>query len=305
LLAVGYISYKTFSDTYDGFYVTTFIKGTSTGVLFYTSPDGSNWTAFSDSNMTTKVVSMDGTWSRKDYTLDYAAHPLPSGTQYIKVEIPTASGYTNTQIGSFTWWTRYDFTGIPLPPPPTQVTLVDDNFDTQTTGAVPSGYTVDQSGGTVHVQNVPSTSDKSMRIFDNDSAQTVNASKTFSPQTGTLTWEFSVRPEQTDKSSYYRLTDNGTVRLHLAFTGSDTIRYWHDSTSTYSDIQSYTAGTWYKVKIVAYVGTDKYDVYINDVKKVTSANFESAAASLNGILMETGATAVGTMYIDKIKVVAE
>ncbi len=69
--------------------------------------------------------------------------------------------------------------------------------------------------------------------------------------------------------------------------------------TAYTTVQTVKADTWYLVKIVANVGSDKYDVYINDTLKISHAVFLTKVANLSKIgFLNDGA---GDILLDNIQ----
>src|SRR5882762_8495470 len=72
-----------------------------------------------------------------------------------------------------------------------QTTLLD-NFNTDTTGSAPAGWTTVTTGGTVSVQNSPSLTDQSTSLAKTGSANSVSATRTFATTSGKVAVELKV-----------------------------------------------------------------------------------------------------------------
>lgn len=193
--------------------------------------------------------------------------------------------------------------GTPTPTPTPGVTMVvDDNFNNGTVGAAPSGWTAALNGsGTVTVEAVPSASDKSVKVYKNVGANDTKAIKTFSAQNGIVTVELKARADST--TAYYCLpyinASNGTRAISVAFDGGNIKSYIGGTLTT---IQSFTAGTWYDLKIVINTDTDTYDLYINGVQKKSGVSLRNPVSNIGVIECYIGVNNTGTLYFDNVKV---
>lgn len=72
--------------------------------------------------------------------------------------------------------------------------------------------------------------------------------------------------------------------------------------ATLSNLASYSANTTYKLAFIFDCATDKYDVYLDDVKVADQFNFRNAQTSITSLNISSQAGAAGTIYFDDIKV---
>ncbi|UUZ86567.1 polysaccharide lyase beta-sandwich domain-containing protein [Paenibacillus sp. P26] len=107
-------------------------------------------------------------------------------------------GYTDTGLAAETSYEytvqAFDPSGLLSEPggPVSAATLkadlyvIRDNFDSAVTGTVPSGYTIDSSGGSAEIAEVPSAANKSLKLADTSGTKAVVASKPLGVQKLTL-----------------------------------------------------------------------------------------------------------------------
>ncbi|WP_167357180.1 discoidin domain-containing protein [Paenibacillus pectinilyticus] len=174
--------------------------------------------------------------------------------------------------------------------------LSNDDFNS---GTMP-GWTLDQTGGTITVQNIPSSTDKSVQLLDTSTTSSVKMTKTFTAQ-NMITAEFSLRAEQLNQGIAATLQDStGASAAQIRLDANGKIRYT-DITGT-MDLQSYTTGTFYDFKIVADVNSDSFDVYINNVLVKNDLQTISNVAVIDRIVINTFVSNTGTFYVDNVKV---
>jgi hypothetical protein len=192
------------------------------------------------------------------------------------------------------------------------VTLVADVFDAMTTGSAPSGWTVTNDASTTcTVQNIPSTTDKSMRFTDSNSSGYSRATKTFSAQSGPITVEWRQRQDQQSNWNRFFIQSGSTVAVELYTTnspvggGSTTYGlYYRNASGNDVLIQALSAATWYDVRVVAKPSSDTADIYVNGILRSTNAPFRTAVGSLDRVLFGTGgSTAQSALYIDDVTVI--
>ena len=192
-----------------------------------------------------------------------------------------------------------DSTATPTPTPISGTYLINDSFNSESTGSVPSGWTVDTAGGTATIAEIPGVSDKSMKVHDTNS-QSVIATKTFTPQTGAVTAEYKFMVNSTADFFGPKLM-SGSTQATVVKTKDGEIKF-RDSSGLWVSLQPFSINIWYAVKLVADPVTDTIDIYIDGVQKASNATFENAVASIDGFLVSSPSTLTGIMYIDDIKV---
>ena len=64
---------------------------------------------------------------------------------------------------------------------------------------------------------------------------------------------------------------------------------------------SYTANTWYTIRIVADLATSKFDVYVDDIIKASRFNFALLGRSIDNIVIASGESSGSIAYLDDIQ----
>lgn len=138
----------------------------------------------------------------------------------------------------------------------------------------------------------------SVEMDDQSSTAYATFSDTFATQTSTFSFTFYAYPIATDDVLGFKLGDSTSINRIIVYFRSTGWISWHDGTA-WNDFMLYTANTWYKLELIVDVGTDTYDIYVNDTLKVNGATFYSSATWLEKVEYLCGNNAVlGTYYID-------
>lgn len=176
--------------------------------------------------------------------------------------------------------------------------LIDNNFNAETTGSIPGGWTIDSSGGTVTVQIVPSSSDKSVRIYDTSTSNVAAMSKTFTVQRDCLMASAMIRSEQSSHGLDFDLGSGSTVIGALRLHSNGYITYT-DSAGEHN-IQTYSTGAFYKLAFIVDIKTNKFDVYVNDVLKASNCSFQNNVTYIDKINISSWGSTAGTHYVDNV-----
>jgi|GEM_PF-2267350 len=180
---------------------------------------------------------------------------------------------------------------------------VNDEFNGQTTGSAPSGWTINTSQGTVSIAESPGLLDKSVRVnrTSSSSGQTF-AEKSFTPVSGVVTVEARVRAGQTNKwfGAPYLYDSSGNVLFSLAFDASGNIAY--RTSSSWTAIKTYSNRAWYWIKAVINTDTDRYDLYINGVKRLSQEPLRQAVSNIAKIRFYAENATTGYIDFDKVKI---
>ncbi|WP_240633428.1 OmpL47-type beta-barrel domain-containing protein [Paenibacillus montanisoli] len=196
----------------------------------------------------------------------------------------------------------------PVPPMVTDPTYeLFQDFNNEITGSAPANWTVPAVGtGTTQIVEVPSAADKSVKMSRSTSGQGGAGSRTFSPITAG-SFEIKAMASQTNAYAYIAfLGDGAKTFAAVTFKNNGKIAYMKSDANWY-DIVSYTANTWYTIKIVFNTITDKYDLYINGNKVLSQAPSQSASGTGNITVLSNGIYSgnAGTIYIDDLHVKSE
>lgn len=153
-----------------------------------------------------------------------------------------------------------------LSPAPDLGSVIDDTFDSEPIGSQPAGYTYGLTGGTIGVVNVPANGNQSLRITDNDPSNSVGASlnKSIGEQSEIFSCTIRMKAGQINNSMFFKLLDSESKKAcHVGFSGNGNLRYFYQSGS-FTDITSYSIGTWYTFRIEMDVRKQTFNVWIND-----------------------------------------
>ncbi|MGG1514295.1 polysaccharide lyase 8 family protein [Paenibacillus oryzisoli] len=184
-------------------------------------------------------------------------------------------------------------------PHPAFAAALYEDFNAQTTGAAPSGWTLTGTGGTALVANVPDSVNKSLKLTDTSTTQKIEAAKSFSVSGDIYTVEFDVMSAQTNMLSAFYLSGNaGLQAVTVAFDETGHVYTYYGATKT--TIQTYSANTWYHIKIVARPADDTFDLYIDNVLKSANQSLKNDVTSLTNVKVATATAQTGTVYWDNI-----
>ncbi|MHA6480737.1 S-layer homology domain-containing protein [Paenibacillus sp. strain BS8-2] len=147
--------------------------------------------------------------------------------------------------------------------------LLEDHFDDQETGAAPQHYAILEESGTLTVAELPSSTDKSIRFFD-DRSGIVLGDRTFEGQTAIAGASFDFMQESKANSvKVFRLTSGagaGSTSNSYAAVAIET-NGGHLAYRTNGGyvpfLMNYEAGVWYAISIVANLATGKADIYVD------------------------------------------
>ncbi|OCT15398.1 hypothetical protein A8709_15060 [Paenibacillus pectinilyticus] len=222
-------------------------------------------------------------------------------TTLTNVPIAVTAG-TTTSIG-----TVYLSPGKPI-------YVVNDNFDSYNVGSAPTGWTAttNVAGASIGVAANPSASDKSVWISQptkgSGSSQKTVLSKPLNNLKGIVSIEYAISKSNT--SDYFTVPAvNGNSTSNIAVTvGMDStgILYKDGGSSGVAHvIQAYTVGTWYNFKIILNTITKKFDLYINNVKKLDQAAFrftDSTTDYLTGVDFTAAYNVTGSVYLNNFRI---
>lgn len=230
------------------------------------------------------------------YSLDYST----TDESWITIQTYTNVSLSSIRIGLFAQGTAgasADFDWFSSPS-----AVVDSTFNAETAGNTPGGWTVSEAAGEVRVREVPSATDKSVKLYDNSASNASSMYKSFTAQTGGLiTATARVRAEQTGHGLDFDMNSGGASIGYIRFFSNGYLKYT-DSAGDH-DIQTYSSGTFYKLKIVANITTRKFDVYIDDVLKASNCGFINSVNSIDRMTVQSWGSTSGTFYVDDTLVI--
>lgn len=173
-------------------------------------------------------------------------------------------------------------------------TLFSDTFDSYTTDSPPGdGWGRDESGGDVRIDDTIyyGASGKSVRIqrTDFNGSPYLYLYHEHFPMMGDVTYEAYLRTSTTLRETltmfgYNPVQDVSGPWLSMGFNPCYLSYYdgaWHD-------IMAISEDTWYHIKMVVHVGTNTFDVYVDDMitPKMTGGGFWGATNYLGSLAFE-------------------
>ncbi|MFC5402846.1 discoidin domain-containing protein [Cohnella soli] len=179
--------------------------------------------------------------------------------------------------------------------------LVDESFDSAVTGNSPAGWSIVKgASSSVTVQNVPSGTDKSVRVLKSGTDPVI-AMKPFEPTAGRLTIEAKINIS--DKTNWKSLIINNGIDQELLQVGFDSGgNIYRNNGTSFSTLMTYDTDRWYAIKVVIDTATDKYDLYIDGSLKAAGYALEAATDNVGIVKFGSAEAANGTFYFDQVKV---
>ncbi|MCR8633190.1 S-layer homology domain-containing protein [Paenibacillus radicis (ex Xue et al. 2023)] len=164
------------------------------------------------------------------------------------------------------------------------------------------------TGGSVTVEDVPDSSNRSVKINRTSTSSTTKAESsldfTSQPLKGLVIVEASVMSSGAMTGTQvapYITNGAGSSIVKIQLNGG---KIKANSGSTQQDVQAFTQGTWYDLKMVINTSSDIYDLYINGISKLTGQGLAAASGGSVGKVtfkMDTGNN-TGAIYYDNLKV---
>ncbi|SFM17549.1 S-layer homology domain-containing protein [Paenibacillus sp. 1_12] len=179
---------------------------------------------------------------------------------------------------------------------------VNDSFNSDKTGNAPTGWVTDTSGGIVNVQEVPFPADKSIMISKSAAGNHASAEKTFPSLDGIVTVEAKVKAMERAGIKYipYIYDSHGNIIARIAFNGTN-IAYEKNGTWTHAGV-TFDADKWYIIRAVLDTTANKYDLYIDGVKRGSGIPFVTQASDVGKLSFSIDSGNTGALYFDNIKV---
>ncbi|GIP32663.1 glycoside hydrolase domain-containing protein [Paenibacillus sp. J2TS4] len=130
--------------------------------------------------------------------------------------------------------------------------------------------------------------------------------KTFPGENKKLTLQFRFMEPQSGKWPKFQVLNGDSILVDLS-TGSYaggpiSIVHRLNNNNEWQEIETIQSNSWYAVKIEVDLSQRKYDVSINGILKVSQADLLSPVASVNGIMLGTGGSSIGELYLDEVRI---
>jgi galactosylceramidase len=180
--------------------------------------------------------------------------------------------------------------------------LVSDTFNNIPAGSMPLGWGVTIRNNTsCTVENIPSESDRSMTLVDNNNSRNVIAEKPFPGQAKRIVTTYTFRDSAPGTWTRAILGDNSDQAVVLFNSDKQGFCY-RDSFGRDIKLMDMAANTWYEVMIVADASIDRFDIYVNGILIKAGCGFRSMAAKINRITFATGESYTGTLNINDVSI---
>lgn len=189
--------------------------------------------------------------------------------------------------------------------------LLDESFDSYGETDVPLHWTykpVLDGGSYIKIAEFPSSTDKSLNVYDNTGGSFPSATAEFAQQKRTVTIDFDFRINLGTNPA-----TGGGIAVYVQSQGSanavsllaDQTGFWYlDGTQTVV-AAPLASDQWYAVRLVVNPQTQKMDMYLDGTKVVTQGNFRQTADDITKIMVGGSTTGVNTqIYWNNVKVTA-
>jgi len=189
-------------------------------------------------------------------------------------------------------------------------TFIDtDDFEDGTNGQPPAGWTT--SAGITLTVSTTSTyvnkGTKGLRCLSNGGTSANPAYRPLTTITGdnntAIEFWIKVVAEEQDYYQYVLLTDGATIKFYfcMRWPAGGTRQISYHTGAAWVDVQAWTLGTWYRIKIYNIDFTNrKFDMDIDGVKKVTRDTFFAAATQFTRFNKAAGGHAVWDEALDTL-----
>ncbi|MGW3951913.1 hypothetical protein ACWEKM_13435 [Streptomyces sp. NPDC004752] len=188
--------------------------------------------------------------------------------------------------------------------------LIDQGFDTEATGAAPSGWSVAAgTGAGVSVAQVSDRAGKCVRLHDESSGQ-ATMSRGFASQSRAVTvrWDF----KETVAGNWARaLATGGPATVVDIVTRQDAggrQLVYRTPSGTWEVVQPIADDTWYSVRVIVDPAppagaTPWVDIFVDGVRRVFHAPLLGSPAALDKLHFQTNPALATDLYVDNVSVV--
>ncbi|WP_427884742.1 hypothetical protein ACQHIV_21370 [Kribbella sp. GL6] len=189
--------------------------------------------------------------------------------------------------------------------------LLDQNFDTGTTGSAPAGWTVSAgTGSSVSVVDGPDRPGKTVLLHDASTAGGMaTMSRTFAAQTRAVTVEWDWKETTAGGWARMLVTGGSTTIVDIAtqqVAGGKQLAY-RTTSGAWQPIQTVADNTWYSIKVIVDPAppegaTPWVDIFVDGVRGAYHVPFLAAATVLDQVTFQTNPTLTTDVYVDNVNV---
>lgn len=189
--------------------------------------------------------------------------------------------------------------------------LVDQGFDTETTGATPSGWSVSAPAATsVAVADRTDGGGKCVHLHDASVTDMAAMVHTFAPQNRAVTFEWEWKETVAGNWARALLVDGSTAVVDIATQvapgGGKQLAY-RALDGSWKVIQAIADDTWYSLKVIVDPAPPQepapwVDIFVDGVRRVSHAALLVPAATFDSLALRTNETLTSDLYIDNVSV---
>ncbi|BBH24116.1 hypothetical protein Back11_54610 [Paenibacillus baekrokdamisoli] len=180
-------------------------------------------------------------------------------------------------------------------------TLVDETFNGISNGKFPANWLVTNSNNTqAAVTGLTTSTDKSLKITDNNADGASLVRKLFPAQSGIVSAQWSFMEPSFFSNFKMGLKKGSLFATEINTVGSNLM--YKDNLGRYITIQSFKPNTWYTLSVLANSKTSTYNIYVNGVLKKSNAPFTNRVSSLDSIGFYSGWSQKGAIFINNVGV---
>ncbi|OCT12917.1 hypothetical protein A8709_21565 [Paenibacillus pectinilyticus] len=255
------------------------------------SNNGSTWTAFMPYNTNQWYdIKVEMNTATDQYNL-YMDGVLKAANQSLEVATTNVANvmFTSGEAAAGTYY----FDGVKVS---FLHTIIDSDFNSDTIGNAPSGWT-STSGATV--QAVPSSTDKSVKMLKT-TGSIVNSYKTIGAMSGIVTVQ--AKMNIANKTNWKSLAIYNSAGAELTQVGFDSGgNIYSNNGNVWSALKPYNINQWYDVKLVINTMTDTFDLYVDNVLINANKSLESATHDISRVgFVSSEAPTGGIFYFDNV-----
>ncbi|MGW2515256.1 hypothetical protein ACWC0A_39030 [Streptomyces scopuliridis] len=190
-----------------------------------------------------------------------------------------------------------------------QPNLIDQSFDSETTGAAPAGWTVTTPTGTdASVVEVSGKTGKSVRLRSSSGAAATLA-HTFPAQERAVIVQWQWKETSAGQGSLASLRGGSSVVVDLAtrVNGSAKELVYRATDGSWNVVQPIADDTWYSIKIIIDPAPPEaaapfVDIFVDGLRKVRGATFRESTTVLDALSFGTSQGTACELYIDDVSV---